>query len=168
MPLAPLPAELADPRFAIGLDALTAARVGDADFVLRHRGDVFRAYALHDIDDRRFVVILSFDRLFAQRTAAALRLWRATTGRAPGRDPATIPAARRDRLILALRALDGRLEEASYREIAEALFGVDRIPERGWKTHDLRDRTVRLVRYGLTTMQGGYRQLLFYPYRRRV
>ena len=150
------------------MDVLTAARVGDADFVLRRHDDVFRAHALQDIGCRRLVAILSFDRLFEQRTAAALRLWRATTGRTPGRDPATLPSARRDRMILALRALDGRLEEANYREIAEALFGADRIPERGWKTHDVRDRTMRLVRYGFTMMEGGYRHLLLYPHRRRL
>jgi hypothetical protein len=79
-----------------------------------------------------------------------------------------IPATRRDRLTLALRALDGRLEKASYRDIAEALFGISRMPERGWKTHDLRDRTVRLVRLGHAMMQGGYRRLLLYPFRGRI
>ena len=71
-------------------------------------------------------------------------------------------------LVLALRALDGRLAEARYREIAAALFGDARVPERGWKAHDLRDRTARLVRLGVTMMQGGYRRLLLYPFRGRL
>ena len=40
------------------------------------------------------------------------------------------------------------------------LFGADRIPERAWKTHDLRNRTIRLVQSGLALMRGGYRDLL--------
>ncbi len=79
-----------------------------------------------------------------------------------------LPAARRDRLVLALRALDGRLEKASYRDIAESLFGSSRMPDRGWKTHDIRDRTVRLARLGFSLMQGGYRRLLLYPLRSRT
>lgn len=75
---------------------------------------------------------------------------------------------RRERLILALRALDGRIEKASYRDIAAVLFSTDRMPERGWKTHDLRDRTIRLARLGYAMMQGGYRRLLLYPFRSRT
>jgi hypothetical protein len=78
-----------------------------------------------------------------------------------------LPAPRRDRLALALRALDARLDNASYREIAAALFGAD-LPKRGWKTHDLRDRTVRLTRFSLAMMKDGYRRLLLYPFRARV
>jgi hypothetical protein len=56
----------------------------------------------------------------------------------------------------------------TYREIAAALFNASRLPERGWKTHDLRDRTIRLCRLGIQLMQGGYRQLLLHPYRHRL
>jgi hypothetical protein len=111
---------------------------------------------------------LPLDRLFELRASAALRLWRALTGRAAGRDPATLSAPRRDRLVLALRALDARLDQASYREIAAAFFGAARVPKSGWKTHDLRDRTVRLVRLGFATMEDGYRRLLLHPFRGRV
>jgi hypothetical protein len=113
-------------------------------------------------------VLLPLDRVFELRVAAVLRFWRGLTGRPLGRDPATLPAPRRDRLVLALRALDGHLARASYREIAEVLFGGGRLPERGWKTYDLRDRTVRLVRLGVAMMQGGYRRLLLYPFRGRI
>jgi hypothetical protein len=68
---------------------------------------------------------------------------------------------RRHRLGLALRALDGRLAGASYRVIAAGLFGDARVPPGpGWRTHDLRDRTIRLVRAGMELMQGGYLDLL--------
>ena len=53
-----------------------------------------------------------------------------------------------------------RVEGNSYRAIAEGLFGAKRIPERAWKTHDLRNRTIRLVQSGFALMRGGYRELL--------
>lgn len=52
------------------------------------------------------------------------------------------------------------MDGASYRAIAELLFGADCIPERAWKTNDLRSRTIRLVQSGLALMRGGYRELL--------
>ena len=137
--------------------------------MIERQGSLLRVHLVEDLRPRRRLrdpaARLS---VFEHRVAAALRLWRGLTGRTPGRDPATLPAARRDRLVLALRALDGRLANASYREIAEALFGAARVSERGWKTHDLRDRTVRLARLGFTMMQGGYRRLLLYPFRGRI
>lgn len=111
--------------------------------------------------------VLPFDPLFPIRVAAALRVWRALSGRSPGADPQALPAPRRVRLVLALRALDGRLDDASYRQIAEGLFGP--LPLQGdadWNSHDQRDRTIRLVRLGQKLMRGGYRRLLLYPFRR--
>jgi hypothetical protein len=112
--------------------------------------------------------VLPLDALFDVRLTAARRYWLALNGRDPGDDPAALSQARRDHLIDTLRALDARLETATYREIAAALFGASRLPERGWKTHDLRDRTIRLCRLGFELMQGGYRQLLLHPYRHRL
>jgi hypothetical protein len=66
----------------------------------------------------------------------------------------------RERLILALRALDARQEGNSYRTIAQVLFGLKNISERAWKTHDLRSRTIRLVQSGFALMRGGYQDLL--------
>lgn len=59
-----------------------------------------------------------------------------------------------------MRALDAWGEGNTYRAIAEALFGAKDISERAWKTHDLRNRTIRLVQTGLALMRGGYRELL--------
>jgi hypothetical protein len=70
--------------------------------------------------------------------------------------------------VLALRALDGRLDGATHREIAAALFGANAVPERGWISHELRDRSARLVRLGVAMMNGGYRRLLLHPYRGRL
>jgi len=129
---------------------------------------VFRLHVLEAPGEETPCVVLPLDQLFEVRATAAIRLWCGLAGRSPGRNPAELPPARRERLMLALRALDGRLEKASYRDIAEALFGSSRVPERSWKTHDIRDRTVRLARLGFSLMQGGYRRLLLYPYRGRT
>jgi hypothetical protein len=77
-----------------------------------------------------------------------------------------LSAQRRERLAFALRALDGHIDGASYRVIAEVLFGRKRIPESAWKTHELRSRTIRLVQAGLALMRGGYRALLRPPSRK--
>jgi hypothetical protein len=112
----------------------------------------------------RAAVVIPLDADFAARADAALRLWRAATGRAHGRPPERLTRQRRQRLGLTLRALDGRLADETYRVIAQSLFGRARIPAGpGWKTHELRDRTIRLVRAGLDLMQGGYLDLLRYP-----
>jgi hypothetical protein len=103
---------------------------------------------------------LPLDADFEVRAYASHRLWRAINGRRPGPPLHELSEQRRERLGLALRALDGHMDGASYRVIAEVLFGRKRIPERAWKTHDMRSRTIRLVRAGLDMMRGGYRALL--------
>jgi hypothetical protein len=100
----------------------------------------------------------------AARVDAALRLWRIATGRPRRQLPDRLTHQRRHRLELTLRALDGRLAGKSYRLIAQSLFGAARIPTgHGWKTHELRDRTIRLARAGSELMQDGYLDLLRYP-----
>jgi len=169
IPITRLPPDLADPNLKRDAWSLGPAIAEQgAERLIDRRDNLFRLHIIAAPGDETPCVVLPLDRLFEIRAAAALRLWRGLTGRSPGRDPAALPASRRERLVLALRALDGRLEKASYRDIAEALFGTGRMPERGWKTYDLRDRTVRLARLGHAMMQGGYRRLLLYPFRGRT
>ncbi len=109
-------------------------------------------------------VVIPIDGAFAMRTEAALRLWRAATGRPRGQLADGLTMQQRSRLGLTLRGLDGRLAGYSYRVIAKALFGQIRVPNGpDWKTHDLRDRTIRLCRRGLELMRGGYLNLLRHP-----
>ena len=169
IPITRLPPDLVDPNLKLDGWSLSPAVAEEGpEQLIERRGSLFRLHVIEAPGEQTPCVVLPLDRLFEIRAAAALRLWRGLTGRSPGRDPAALPATRRDRLVLALRALDGRLDKASYRDIAEALFGAGRMPERGWKTYDLRDRTVRLARLGHAMMQGGYRRLLLYPFRGRT
>jgi hypothetical protein len=110
-----------------------------------------------------YAVELPFDRDFEFRADAGRRLWRALNGRPPGAPLHALSESRRRRLALALRALDARMDGSTYREIAEVLFGAERISERDWRTHDLRNRTIRLVQSGFALMRGGYRALLRPP-----
>jgi hypothetical protein len=107
-----------------------------------------------------FAAELPFDADFPIRAHASHRLWRALSGRPPGPPFHRLSAPRRERLAMALRALDGHMKGASYRAIAEVLFGRKCVPERAWKTHELRSQTIRLVQSGLALMRGGYRALL--------
>ncbi len=77
-----------------------------------------------------YAVELPFDRDFEFRADAGRRLWRALNGRPPGAPLHALSESRRRRLALALRALDARMDGSTYREIAEVLFGAERISER--------------------------------------
>jgi len=103
---------------------------------------------------------LPLDEDFEPRAHAAGRLWRALSGYPAGPSFHELSLQRRQRLALALRALDASSKGHTYRAIAEELFGAKDVPERAWKTHDLRNRTIRLVQTGLALMRGGYRELL--------
>lgn len=107
----------------------------------------------------RLAAAIPLDDTAPLRAEATLRLWRELAGR-PVRDGPSIPSNRRARLAAALRALDGSRDGASYRAIAEALFGRTRVDSEIWKTSSLRDATIRLVRTGLTLARDGYRRLL--------
>ena len=106
------------------------------------------------------VLELLLDANFDLQSHAAHRLWLALEKAAVRAPDSALPSRRRQRFILAMRALDGRIEGNSYRAIAENLFGKARIPQLGWKTHDLRNRTIRLVQTGVSLMRRDYLALL--------
>jgi hypothetical protein len=136
--------------------------------LLRIRGVEHRLW-LRDppVAGSAYAAELPFDDDFEIRAHAARRLWLTLNGRPAGPAFHELSPQRRQRLALALRALDARVEGNSYRTIAEGLFGAKRIPERAWKTHDLRNRTIRLVQTGFALMRGGYRALLRQARRRK-
>lgn len=129
--------------------------------VLRLGGMTHRLW-LRELPAKRSLLVLELPlgADFDMQCRAAHWLWSALNKRTLLRSRPTLSLQRRQRLTLAIRALDGHLEGNSYRTIAGVLFGTDRVPERNWKMHDLRTRTIRLVRVGLSLMGGGYRTLL--------
>ncbi len=150
---------------ALGLAEMSAGEIRQATdgwhVLLRIRGLEHRLWLREPlVAGSPYAAELPLDVDFEIRAHAARRLWRALNGRATGPAFHELSPQRRQRLALVLRALDGRVEGNSYREIAEVLFGTRRIPERAWKTHDLRNRTIRLVQSGFALMRGGYRELL--------
>jgi hypothetical protein len=129
-----------------GCDALSIALIGGMDTA------------------RRMAVVIPLDDSFPMRAEAAGCLFNALTGRTPGRTPNGLTAQQRRRLGLVLRGLDGWLERCSYRQIAKVLFAANSIPAgRGWKTHELRGRTIRLCSRGRDLMHGAYLNLLRHP-----
>ncbi len=71
-----------------------------------------------------------------------------------------LTAQRRRRLRRMLQAVDGNQTGATYREIANAIFGASRVSTEPWKTSALRDATIALVKDGRGLIDGGYRDLL--------
>lgn len=107
--------------------------------------------------NRVLAALVILDRHGTERLEAVARLLGASTGTPLDR---RLTRQRCRRLRQILRALDGHDTGATYRAIAEALFGLRRIAAIPWKTSPLRDTTIRLVRDGLALLRGGYRRLL--------
>ena len=147
-----------DPENWPGLIALREAP--DGVFIqLSDDGTVHHLWLPSRPDEGESVAaILPFDDAAPVRIDAAAAFWR-SLARKQSKRPHTQPLWRA-RLTTALQALDGRQCGASYRAIATALYGEERIAAEPWKTSSLRDTTIRLVRRGLFLMRGGYRRLL--------
>src|SRR5277367_7136900 len=66
---------------------------------------------------------------FQVRVLSLIRFQRRLTGRSSGPLPKTwqITRRHRQRLTLMVRALDAHLADASYREIADALYGAEAV-----------------------------------------
>jgi len=163
--IAPAPEGFADARNLGGIPPSFERRAAHADYwlIAEPHGRLPVVFIGGAGPATPAAVIIPLDADFATRAAAALRLWRVVTGRPHGRPPEWLTRQRRLRLRLTLRALDGRLAGESYRVMAQSLFGRARIPAGvAWKTHELRDRTIRLARSGLELMRGGYLALLRY------
>jgi hypothetical protein len=111
------------------------------------------------------VALVPLDADGHDRTVAIDRLLRALQGRTVPDDRRLTPQQKRRQRHM-LQATDGRMNGATYREIAGVIFGVDRVASEHWKTSALRDATTALVKDGLAMIAGGYRTLL--RHRRRT
>ena len=113
---------------------------------------------------QRLGVLIPLDADFRLRLAAVQRLHRRMIGLSAGPLPRgwRLTAMQRRRFVLMLRALDGHLEGASYREIACVLLDAEaaRWPASAWKSSAARSQVIRLVTEGTAIMNGGYRKLL--------
>lgn len=110
------------------------------------------------------VALIPFDDDLPGRIEALNRFWHALRGKQMPPDTRMTRQQRR-RLRLMLRACDGRNCGASYRAIAEAIFGTERVAADPWKTSPLRDRVIGLVEGGTGLIAGGYLRL--FRHRRR-
>lgn len=111
-----------------------------------------------ELDRERPVgVLIPLDSDWVVRLATADRLYRQIAGR---NVDAPITAQQRERLKRALRTIDGRQSGASYRVIATAFFGGDRVAQEPWKTSSLKAQVARLAAHGRRMIEHGYRRLL--------
>jgi hypothetical protein len=102
--------------------------------------------------------VLPLDEHFAVRGAAAIRLYATLRSGIPPSN--RLSAERRRRLKCMLRALDGREDGASYRDIAEHILGVRIADSATWRRSSARDVAVRLCRIGARLVRDGYLALL--------
>lgn len=101
--------------------------------------------------------VIGLDDNASRRAEAAMGFLRLAKGQRARGDPTKKNCPRAKNI---LRALDGHLSGASYRTIAEVIFGPSRVAAEPWKTSSARDSTIRLVRRGVALMRGGYRDIL--------
>ena len=166
--LADLPEGLATPDVQLSLGTLNWVHSTAGPELIIELGDAILRVQITSSGTDQPAVLLPLDRLFDIRAAAALRLWRGLVGRKPGPAPGILTTQMIDGLILGLRAVDGRRADASHHEIAEVLLKATGISRRDWIDHDIRDKTGRLIRKAFALVDGGYRRLLLYPYRRKI
>ena len=109
--------------------------------------------------DQPLAALVPIDIDGLDRIEAVTRLWRALHSRRVFADT-RLTAQQRRRLRHMLQAVDGSMNGASYREIANVIYGAPRVSADPWKTSALRDSTIDLVKDGFAMIAGGYRKLL--------
>lgn len=132
--------------------------VADRAFAIVPGGKIYFS-GWHSVSARGASIQIAADTRLAVQIAELQRLHAAMS---PSRSRPARPLTDQHhlRLKLSLMATDAHQAGSSYRETAIALFGPGRVRDGAWKTHDLRSRTIRLVKAGLDLIEGGYRKLL--------
>ncbi|WP_259668309.1 DUF2285 domain-containing protein [Rhizobium lentis] len=129
-------------------------------FLLEAGGQTIRLLRLAGVPpDIPLAALVPLDPDGFDRAEAIYRLLRALLGRTVPEDRRLTPQQKRRQRFM-LQATDGRMNGATYREIASVIYGVDRVASEPWKTSALRDATTALVKDGLAMIAGGYRTLL--------
>lgn len=109
--------------------------------------------------DARPAIILPLDGDLPDRLEAILRLWHMLAAK-PARSDPRMTTYQRRRFRLMMQAADGNANQATYREIAVAIYGEDRVRAEPWKTSALRASVIALVRSAAALIDGGYHDLL--------
>lgn len=150
--LPPASAVSPDP-FAVGRDAPEGAYASFSEH------DIRVLFLSGTVPDDQLAALVPFDPDVLDRIDALTRMARIWLGSPPPRDTRMTTEQRR-RFRLKLRAADGHMNGASYREIAIAIYGAARVDTEPWKTSPLRDAVIAFVEGGLSLIDGGYLQLL--------
>lgn len=109
--------------------------------------------------DQPLAALVPLDAGGLDRIDSITRLWRTLYNR-PFFPDTRVTAQQRRRLRHMLQAVDGHVNGASYREIANVIYGAPRVAADSWKTSALRDSTIDLVKDGRAMIAGDYRKLL--------
>lgn len=161
LPLANIPATTlpkVDPR-------ATRTDPNGTSLILRSGKSTLRLLLLDEaLHDAPLAALVPLDTTGLDRIEALARFWKILNDRQPISDM-RLTQQRRRRLRQMLQAVDGHLDGATYRQIANAIYGTSRVAAHPWKTSTLRDSTIGLVKDGRTLINGGYRRLL--QHRRR-
>lgn len=139
--------------FAVGRDAPEGAYASFSEH------DIRVLLLSGTVPDDQLAALVPFDADVLDRIDALTRMARIWLGRPPPRDTRMTGEQRR-RFRLKLRAADGHMNGATYREIAIAIYGAARVDTEPWKTSPLRDAVIAFVEGGLALIDGGYLQLL--------
>ena len=139
--------------FAIGRDAPEGAYASFSEH------DIRVLFLSGTVPNDQLAALIPFDSDVFDRIDALTRMARIRIGRPPPRDTRMTTEQRR-RFRLKLRAADGHMNGASYREIAIAIYGAARVDTEPWRTSPLRDAVIAFVEGGLALIDGGYLQLL--------
>ncbi|AZI35853.1 hypothetical protein NT2_10_00120 [Caenibius tardaugens NBRC 16725] len=150
--LSPASASSAGP-FAAGRDAPEGAYASFSEH------DLQLLFLSGATPDDQLAALVPIDADIFDRIDALTRMAYAWSGRPSPRDT-RMTADQRRRLRLKLRAADGHMNGATYREIAIAFYGDVRVDADPWKTSPLRDAVIAFVEGGLALINGGYLQLL--------
>jgi len=107
-------------------------------------------------------VVIPLDENFLLRAAGAVRFRQLLADSKAGPPPPAqqLTPRYRKRLIEILRTLDARRSDATYREIANVLLGPQAGKEKGWKTHPIRAKVIRLFNDGAALVNLGYLKLV--------
>lgn len=139
--------------FAVGRDAPEGAYASISEH------DIRVLFFSGTVPDDQLAALVPLDGDVFDRIDALSRMARIWLGRPPPRDTRMTTEQRR-RFRLKLRAADGHMNGATYREIAIAIYGAARVDTEPWKTSPLRNAVIAFVEGGLALIDGGYLQLL--------